>query len=33
MKPADFKSSTYTDFDIENNFRGPKFKVGDHVKH
>ena len=32
MKPVDVKSSTYIDFDKENNKEGPKFKVGDHVK-
>ena len=32
MKPADVKSSTYTDFDIENNDKDPNFKVGDHVR-
>ena len=32
MKPIDVKSSTYIDFNKENNKGGPKFKVGDHVK-
>ena len=32
MKPADVKSSTYTDFDIENNDKDPNFKVGHHVR-
>ena len=31
MKPADVKSSTYFDFNKENNKEGPKFKVGDNV--
>ena len=30
MKPADVES--YIDFDIENNDKHPKFKVGDHVR-
>ena len=32
MKPADVKSSTYIDFDKENNKKGPKFKVGEQVR-
>ena len=32
MKPIDVKTSIYTDFDIENNDKDPKFKVGDHVR-
>ena len=32
MKPIDVKASTYIDFDIENNHKGPKLKVGDHVR-
>ena len=32
MKPADVKSSTYIEFNKENNKEGPKFKVGDHVR-
>ena len=32
MKPVDVKSSTYIDFGIENNYKNPKFKVGDHVR-
>ena len=32
MKPIDVKTSTYTDFDLANNNKDPKFKVGDHVK-
>ena len=32
MKPVDVKSSTYIDFNIENNKEGLKFKIGDHVR-
>ena len=32
MKPIDVKSSTYIDFDNNNNKEDPKFKVGDHVR-
>ena len=33
MKPADVKSSTYIDFDKNNNNKeDPKFKVGDYVR-
>ena len=32
MKPPDVKSSTYIDFNKENNKGDPKFEVGDHVK-
>ena len=32
MEPADVESSTYIDFDKENNKEDPKFKVGIHVK-
>ena len=32
MKPVDDKSSTYIDFSKENNKKGPKFKVGNHVR-
>ena len=32
MKPVDVKSSTYIDFNKENNKEDPKFKVGDHVR-
>ena len=32
MKPADVNSSTYIEFNKENNKEGPKFKVGDHVR-
>ena len=27
IKPIDFKSSTYFDFDVENNDEDPKFKM------
>ena len=32
LKPTDIKRSTYTDYDVENNDKDPKFKVGNHVK-
>ena len=32
MKPADVTSCTYIDFDVENNYKDPKFKVSDHVR-
>ena len=32
MKPVDIKSNTYINFGIENNDKGPKSKVGDHVR-
>ena len=32
VKPNDVKSSTYIDFNKENNKEGPKFKVDDHVR-
>ena len=32
MKPANVKSSTYIDFDKENDKEGPKFKVSDYVR-
>ena len=32
MKPADVKSSTYFDFNKENDKEEPKFEVGDHVR-
>ena len=32
MKAVDVKSSTYIDFNKENNKEAPKFKVGDHVR-
>ena len=33
IKPADLNSSTYIDFNKENNKEGPKFKVGDHQEY
>ena len=32
IKPIDVKSSSYIDFGIENNDRGPKLKFVDHVR-
>ena len=32
MKPVDVKDNTYIEFKKEVNDRGPKFKVGDHVR-
>ena len=32
MKPVDVKSSTYIDFNEENNKEGPKLNVEDHVR-
>ena len=32
MKPADAKSSTFIDFDVWNNDKGPKFKVGGRMR-
>ena len=32
IKPAHVMSSTYIDFNKENNKEGPKFKVGDHIR-
>ena len=32
MKPADVKLSMYMNFDKENNYESPKFKVGDNVR-
>ena len=32
MKPSHVLTSTYIDFDVENNDINPKFKVGDHIK-
>ena len=32
MKPIDVKDDTYIAFDKEVNDKGPKFKVGDHVR-
>ena len=32
MRPADINSSTYIDFDKENNKKDPKFEVDDYVR-
>ena len=32
MKPTDVKSSTYIDYDVENNEKYPKFEVVDHAR-
>ena len=32
MKPGDVNSSSYIDFNKENNKEGPKIKVGNHVR-
>ena len=32
MKPIDVKSKTYINFDKENYYQDPKFKVGDYVR-
>ena len=32
MKPVDAKDNTYIDFKKKVNDKGPKFKVGDHVR-
>ena len=32
MKCTGVKTSTYIDFDVENNNKNPKFKVSDHMK-
>ena len=32
MKPADVKSSTYIDFNVEKNEQDPKLNVGSHVR-
>ena len=32
MKPVDVKSSTYIDFNKENDKRDPKFEVRDHIR-
>ena len=31
-KPSDFKTNTYIDFDVENNDKDSKLKVGDPVR-
>ena len=32
MKPTDVKSSSHFNFGSENNEKGPKYEVGDHVR-
>ena len=32
IKPIDVKTSTYINFEVENNDKDTKFKVGDHVR-
>ena len=32
MNTVDVKSNTYINFGIENNYKDPKFKTGDHVR-
>ena len=32
MKPIDVKPITYVNFEVENNEKDPKFKVGDNLK-
>lgn len=32
IKPIDAKTTTYIDFEVENNDRDPKCEFGDHVK-
>ena len=32
MKSADVKSSTYIDFNVDNNDKDHKFEVGDHLR-
>ena len=32
MEPVDVNSSTYIDFDLEDNDKDPRFKIGDHVE-
>ena len=32
MKPIDIKSDTFPEYNEESNEKGPKFKVGDHVR-
>ena len=31
MKPTDLNTSTYIEYSVENNGKGPNFKVGNHV--
>ena len=32
LQPINIKSSTYITFDVENNDKDLKFKIGDHVR-
>lgn len=32
MKPADVKTCTYINFDVEKAHRNPKFNINDHVR-
>ena len=32
MKPIDVKSDSFAEYNEESNEKGPKFKVGDHVR-
>ena len=32
MKPVDVESSIYINFNVENDEKDPKFKIGDHVR-
>ena len=32
MKPANVKSDSYAEYNIDSNEKHPKFKVGDHVR-
>ena len=32
MKPADVKSITYIDFNVEKNDKDPKYEVGHHIR-
>ena len=32
MKPIDVKSSSCAEYNVDSNNKGPKFKIGDHVK-
>ena len=33
MKPIDVKSSNYIEYNVNSNYKDPKFKVGNHVKY
>ena len=32
MKPADVKSGSYIEYNLNSSGKNPKFKIGDHVK-